>query len=160
MGVADHLCTKKGDSLLFYVAYWIIETGTVWECYPIQRKDRCNDSLGAAEVFSTLDATSGYWLIALNKAYMNKTSFGTSNIYCIIMMYCIVILRIEICCFKPKPLCLGATLVRFQTAIRATLALSKKQHALMYLKMSPFSSKIPTSIFVTLNLYCNCYGIL
>lgn len=52
---------KKNDSLRFCVDYRKLNTIPVRDRYPIPRMDECVDSLSSAEVFSTLDASSGYW---------------------------------------------------------------------------------------------------
>jgi hypothetical protein len=41
--------------------------------------DDCLDSLGAANIFSTLDANSGYWKLNVAEADRDKTSFTSHN---------------------------------------------------------------------------------
>ena len=48
---------------------------TVKDSYPIPRMDECIDSLGDANVFTTLDAYSGYWQVGLEERDRAKTSF-------------------------------------------------------------------------------------
>ena len=48
---------------------------TVKDSYPIPRMDEAIDSLGDAKIFTTLDAYSGYWQIAMKPEDRAKTAF-------------------------------------------------------------------------------------
>lgn len=52
---------------------------TLSDSYPIPRMDECIDSLETADVFSTLDANSGYWQIALDENDIDNAAFRTPN---------------------------------------------------------------------------------
>eukprot|EP00171_Calliarthron_tuberculosum_P021566 IDg21566t1 len=43
------------------------------DSYPIPRMDDCIDSLGTAEIFTSLDANWGYWQIPLKEGDKEKT---------------------------------------------------------------------------------------
>lgn len=51
---------SKNGSLHICVGYQKLNAATVRISYPLPRKDKCIESLGDAQVFSTLDAHSGY----------------------------------------------------------------------------------------------------
>ena len=66
---------KKDGRLRFCIDYRRLNTITVKDSYPIPRMDECIDSLGDAKVFTTLDAYSGYWQVAIDEKDRAKTSF-------------------------------------------------------------------------------------
>ena len=47
------------------------------DAYSIPRIDECIDSLGDAQIISTLDASSDYWQITIAPKEMYKTTFAT-----------------------------------------------------------------------------------
>jgi hypothetical protein len=49
--------------LRFCVDYRKFNAVTTRETYPLPRMDECFDSLGDAQIFTTLDCNSGYWQI-------------------------------------------------------------------------------------------------
>lgn len=51
---------QKDVSLLFCIDYSRLNFVTVRDSYPIPRMDECIDSLGGANIFSTLDCNSYY----------------------------------------------------------------------------------------------------
>lgn len=65
-------------SLRFCVEYRILNAITVRYSHTLPRMDECIDSLGDAQVFSTLDANNAYFQIEVDKSYQEKTAF-TSN---------------------------------------------------------------------------------
>lgn len=52
---------------------------TIKDRYPIPRIDEIIDALSKAKIFSTLDATSGYYQIAMAPEDMEKTAFAYKN---------------------------------------------------------------------------------
>jgi dUTPase len=69
------LIPKPDGSLRFCIDYRRLNALTVRDSYPLPRMDDCLDSLGAANIFSTLDANSGYWQLNVAEADRDKTSF-------------------------------------------------------------------------------------
>ena len=66
---------KKDCKLRFCIDYRRLNSVTVKDSYPIPRMDECIDSLGKAQVFSALDAFSGYWQIPIRPEDRHKTAF-------------------------------------------------------------------------------------
>ena len=56
---------KKDGNVRFCVDYRRLNAVTIRGSYPIPRMDECIDSLGEANVFTTLDCNSGYWQIPI-----------------------------------------------------------------------------------------------
>ncbi|CAN8071938.1 unnamed protein product, partial [Agarophyton chilense] len=54
---------KENNRMRFCVDYRRLNSVTVRDSYPIPRIDECIDSLGDAQVFTTLDANCGYWKV-------------------------------------------------------------------------------------------------
>ena len=71
------LVGKKDGSLRFCVNYRRLNKKTVTDAYPLPRMADCIDSLGDAQVFSTLDRNSGYWQILVHHGDRDKTTFTT-----------------------------------------------------------------------------------
>lgn len=69
-GVANCLCARKNGSLQFCVDCHKLITATNWNSYSIPQMNKCSDILGTREVFHTVDASSGYWQIKLDKTDM------------------------------------------------------------------------------------------
>ena len=69
------LIPKPDGSLCFCVDYRRLNAMTVRDTYPIPRMDECLDSLGEANVFTTLDCNSGYWQIPVAEEDRPKTTF-------------------------------------------------------------------------------------
>ena len=71
------LAPKPGGKWRFCVDYRKLNAMTKREVYPLPRLEDCIDSLGDAKWFSTLDANSGYWQIAMDPRDKAKTAFTT-----------------------------------------------------------------------------------
>ena len=69
------LAPKNDGTLRFCVDYRKLNEVTKKDSYPIPRMDDCIDTLGKAKVFSSLDANSGYWQIAVDEQDIEKTAF-------------------------------------------------------------------------------------
>ena len=66
---------KKDNSLRLCVDFRPLNNITVKDKYPIPRIDDIIDSLSQARIFTTLDATSGYFQIAMNPEDSKENSF-------------------------------------------------------------------------------------
>ena len=71
------LVPKKDGTLRFCVDYRKLNTLTYKDVYPIKRIDKCVDTLGEANIFTTLDALSGLWQVPLAEKDQAKTAFTT-----------------------------------------------------------------------------------
>ena len=109
---------KKDGSLRFCVDYRRLNAETVRDSYPIPRMDECIDSLGDAQLFSTLDANSGYWQIEMAEEDKNKTAFTT---------------HYGLFRYLRMPFGLKNAPATFQRAIDIILSTVKWQFALIYL---------------------------
>jgi hypothetical protein len=69
------LVPKPKGALRFCVDYRKLNMITVPDTYPLPRMDECIDSLGDANVFTTLDCNSGYWQIPVHPEDRDKTTF-------------------------------------------------------------------------------------
>ena len=69
------LVPKPDGSLRFCVDYRRLNAATIRDIYPIPRMDECIDSLGDANIFTTLDCNSGYWQIPVSPEDRDKTAF-------------------------------------------------------------------------------------
>ena len=69
------LVPKPDGSLRFCVDYRKLNEATVKDAYPIPRMDECIDSMGDANLFTTLDCNSGYWQIPVDPRDRDKTTF-------------------------------------------------------------------------------------
>ena len=68
------LVPKPDGTLRFCVDYRRLHAITVRDTYPLPRMDECIDSLGEANVFTTLDCNSGYWQIPVAAKDQDKTT--------------------------------------------------------------------------------------
>lgn len=71
---------KKDGSLIMCIDYRALNKVTIKDAYPIPRIDEILDSLSGAKIFSTLDATTGYYQLAMSKDSMDKTAFGWKGV--------------------------------------------------------------------------------
>jgi hypothetical protein len=69
------LVPKPDGSMRFCVDYRWLNALTIRDSYPLPRMDECIDSLGDAQIFSTLDCNSGYWQISVEPSDRDKTTF-------------------------------------------------------------------------------------
>ena len=69
------LVPKPDGSMRFCVDYRRLNALTIRDSYPLPRMDECIDSLGDAQLFSTLDCNSGYWQIPVEPSDRDKTTF-------------------------------------------------------------------------------------
>ena len=69
------LVAKPNGSTRFCVDYRRLNAITVRDSYPLPRIDECIDSLGDANIFTTLDCNSGYWQIPVRPEDREKTTF-------------------------------------------------------------------------------------
>jgi len=68
---------KKNGKARFCVDYRRLNNITKKDAYPLPRMEGCLDSLGDAQVFTSLDCTEGYWQVPLRKDKQEKTAFTT-----------------------------------------------------------------------------------
>jgi len=68
---------KKNGKARFCVDYRRLNNITKKNGYPLPRMRDCLDSLGDAQVFTSLDCTAGYWQVPLRKEDQEKTAFTT-----------------------------------------------------------------------------------
>ena len=66
---------KKNGKARFCVDYRRLKNITKKDAYPLPRLEDCLDSLGDAQVFTSLDCTAGYWQVPLRKEDQEKTAF-------------------------------------------------------------------------------------
>ncbi|KAI4293436.1 hypothetical protein PAPHI01_2710, partial [Pancytospora philotis] len=67
---------KKDGSIRLCIDYRPLNKITIGDRYPVPRIDEILDTLADASVFSTLDATSGYFQLALKPEDIPKTAFS------------------------------------------------------------------------------------
>ena len=109
---------KPDGTLRFCVDYRRLNAMTVRDSYPIPRMDECIDSLGDANVFTTLDANCGYWQIEIDEDDRDKTAFTS---------------HWGLFRFKRMPFGLKNAPGTFQRAADVILSKVKWQTALVYL---------------------------
>ena len=120
------IAPKRDGTLLFCVDYRRLNAVTVRDAYPIPRMDECTDSLGDAQIFSALDANTGYWQIPIATKDQDKTTFTTD---------------FGTNAFTHMPFGLKNAPGTYQRAIDKTLTTVMWQFALVYLDdISIFSS--------------------
>ncbi len=66
---------KTDGSFRFCVDCRKLNANTIRDSYPIPRMDDCIDSLGEAQLFTTLDCNPGYCQIPMHNGDRNKTAF-------------------------------------------------------------------------------------
>ena len=119
---------KKDGTLRFCVDYRKLNALTVRDSYPIPRMDECIDSLGDAEIFTSLDANSGYWQIEMDAATKDRSAFVSHH-----GMYQ----------FVRMPFGLRNAPATFQRAIDFILADAKWQFAIVYIDDIIIFSRTP-----------------
>lgn len=78
---------KKDGKLGFCVDYRRLNLNTIADTYLFSRMEDCNNSLGDATVFSTINYNSGYWQIPVAKKDRDKTLFTAFwGTYCYLHM--------------------------------------------------------------------------
>ena len=70
------LAPKPDGSRCFCVDYRELNAVTAKDTYPLRRMDENLDSLGDTNVFSALDANSGYWQMPIPESDRGKTEFS------------------------------------------------------------------------------------
>jgi len=112
------LIPEPDERLRFCIYNRQLNELTLRDLYPLPRNDDCLDSLGDAQLFSTLDCNAGYWQILLAEEDMPQTAFtfhcGTYQ-----------------CTRVPFGLCNAPAI--FQRAIDVILSGVKWQNVLVYL---------------------------
>jgi hypothetical protein len=73
------LAKKKDGTWQFCIDYRGLNNVTVRDVYPLPRIDDTLDALAGAQYFSTLDAWTGYWQVALDPKDAAKTGFITRD---------------------------------------------------------------------------------
>jgi len=68
---------KKDGSVRFCCDYRRLNKVTCKDAYPLPRVEESLDALGNAQLFSTLDLTSGYFQVAMSKEDRDKTAVTT-----------------------------------------------------------------------------------
>jgi len=71
------IAPKKNGKSRLCVDYRQLNNITKKDAYPVSRMEDCLDSLGDAQVFTSLDCTAGYWQVPLRKDDQEKTDFTT-----------------------------------------------------------------------------------
>ena len=71
------LAPKADGSLRFCIDYRRLNAVTRRDSYPIPRMDDCMDTLGSANIFSTLDANWGYWQLPVREQDRKYTAFSS-----------------------------------------------------------------------------------
>jgi Reverse transcriptase (RNA-dependent DNA polymerase) len=112
------LIPKPDGSVRFCVDYRRLNAVTTKYSYALPRIDDSIDSLGGAQYFSTLDANSGYWQIAVAAEDQEKTAFTTHR---------------GLYRFKILPFALVSAPATFQRAVDVILSSVRFQCALTYL---------------------------
>ena len=109
---------KKDGTLRFCVDYRRLNAVTLRDSYPIPRMDECIDSLGDAQIFSTLDFNSGYWQVTIDESDKEKTAFVTHQ---------------GLFQFTRMPFGLRNAPATFQRAIDIILSSVKWQYCIVYI---------------------------
>ena len=71
------LVTKKDGDVRFCVDYRKLNQVAKFDAYPMPRTEELIDTIGPAEVISTLDLAKGYWQIPMDEGSKEKTAFTT-----------------------------------------------------------------------------------
>ena len=71
------LVPKKDGGVRFSIGYRKLNAKVSFDAYPMPRVEEMFESIGAAEVISTLDLAKGCWQITINHSSQEKTTFAT-----------------------------------------------------------------------------------
>ena len=71
------LVTKKDGGVRFCVDYRKLNKVAKFDAYPMPRIEELIDTIGPAQVISTLDLAKGYWQIPMDQGSKDKTAFTT-----------------------------------------------------------------------------------
>ena len=71
------LVTKKDGGVRFCVDYSKLNKVAKFDAYPMPRIEELIDTIGPAQVISTLDLAKGYWQIPMDQGSKDKTTFTT-----------------------------------------------------------------------------------
>ena len=71
------LVTKKDEGVRFCVDYRKLNKVAKFDAYPKPRIEELIDTIGPAQVISTLDLAKGYWQIPVDQGSKDKTAFTT-----------------------------------------------------------------------------------
>jgi len=122
------LVPKNDGTLRFCVDYRLLNAVTKRDSYQLPRMDECIESLGEANVFSTLDCNAGYWKVLIADGDREKTAFvchkGAYH-------------------YKRMPFGLTNAPTTFQRALDIILSGAKWQSCLVYLDDVIVYSKTP-----------------
>lgn len=66
---------KKQGKVRLRIEYRKFNAITRRDSYPIPRMDECPDSLGDAQIFTTLECNNGYWHVEVDEPDRDKTTF-------------------------------------------------------------------------------------
>lgn len=67
---------KEGEKIRMCIDYRALNDITIKNAYPLPRIDDIQDLVAKAEIFSVIDATSGYYQIAVEEEDISKTAFA------------------------------------------------------------------------------------
>eukprot|EP00171_Calliarthron_tuberculosum_P010300 IDg10300t1 len=70
------LAFKSDGKLRFCIDYRRLNAVTKRVSYLLPRTDDCMDSLGDANIFTTIDGNRGYWQLPVRKSDLAKTAFA------------------------------------------------------------------------------------
>lgn len=75
MGCTIPLCSKKDRRPILFVDYQKLNTMKTNDYYHFPRIDEYINSLGEANIFTTMVASNGYWQASIAPQDVKKTSF-------------------------------------------------------------------------------------
>jgi len=72
---------KKNGKARFCIDYRRLNNITKKDAYPLPRMEDCLDSLGDAQLFTSLDCTAGYWQVPLRKDDLRRRRSRRTVVY-------------------------------------------------------------------------------